>query len=91
VKEEASFGIFLAAGIVVGLAVEALDLIVADGFKNYPWPPPFAVYLAVIYIYMFAPGCLLAFWIGTFCSTISMEASNGAHGFRSCWVVTVLV
>ena len=66
VKDEASFGIFLAAGIVVGLAVEALDLIVADGFKNYPCPPPFAVYLAVIYIYMFAPGCLLAFWIGNF-------------------------
>jgi hypothetical protein len=65
VKDEAFFGIFLTAGIAVGLAVKALDLIVADGVKNYPCPPPFAAYLAGIYIHMFA-GCLLAFWIGYF-------------------------
>jgi hypothetical protein len=37
VKDKALFGILFTAGIVLGLAMEALSLIVADGVKNNTW------------------------------------------------------
>jgi hypothetical protein len=54
---------FFAAGIFLGLAMEAMSLIVADGVENKPWFNHLAMYSAGIFIYMFA-GFLLAFLIG---------------------------
>jgi predicted permease len=65
VKDKAFFGIFFATGIFLGLPLEAMSLIVAPGVENRPWFNHLSMYLAGIYIYMFA-GLLLAFLMGYF-------------------------
>jgi hypothetical protein len=64
-KDKAFFGIFFTADIFLGLAMEALTFIVADGVRNNPRFNHFVTCLAGIFIYMSA-GFLLAFLIGYF-------------------------
>jgi hypothetical protein len=46
VKDKALFGILFTAGIILGLAMEALSLIPADEVKNIPWLNHVAMSLA---------------------------------------------
>jgi hypothetical protein len=62
VKDKALFGILFTAGIVLGLAMEALSSILADGVKNNTWLNHVATSLTGMIIVVF----LLVFLIGYF-------------------------
>ena len=58
VKDKALFGILFTSGIVLGLAMEALSLIAADGDKNYPWLNHVATSIAGVVIVVFMLGLI---------------------------------
>lgn len=77
VKDKALFGILFTAGIVLGLAMEALSLIVADGVKNNTWLTHVAMSLTGMVIVVFP----LVFFIGYYFSYNSFLGGNQLEAF----------
>jgi hypothetical protein len=81
VKEKALFGILFTAGIVLGLAMEALSLILPDGFKNNPWLNHVATSLAGMIIAVE----LLLIGYFFFNSSLGGDKCDAFWGFYAGW------
>jgi hypothetical protein len=79
-KAKVLFGILFTAGIVLGLAMEALSWIVADGVKNNTWLKHVATILAgtiiVVELLVFLIGC---FFVNSFLGGDKWDAFLGFY------------
>jgi hypothetical protein len=92
VKDKALFGILFTAGIVLGLAMEALSLIAADGDKNYPWLNHVATSIAGVIIVVFMLGLIGYRFFNSFLGGNKWDALLGFYaGFSLGYFMSLLL